>query len=99
MLEGFSLEAPKTKAVAEMLHAIGAEGGAESPVITKVLLVLGSHNEVLERSAHPVPERGDAPVVERLDHLRCERREPDAARLPRASRPTRGAATPPRRSR
>jgi large subunit ribosomal protein L4 len=56
VLDGFTLEAPKTRAVAEMLHAIGSEGGAESPGVTKVLLVLGSHNEVLERSARNLRE-------------------------------------------
>jgi large subunit ribosomal protein L4 len=56
ILDGFNLEEPKTRVVAEMLHAIGAEGGEESPVMTKVLLVLGSHNEVLERSARNLRE-------------------------------------------
>ncbi len=56
VLDGFTLDAPKTRVVAEMLHAIGAEAGAASPVVTRVLLVLGSHNEVLERSARNLAE-------------------------------------------
>jgi large subunit ribosomal protein L4 len=43
VLESFELEKPKTKAVVELLEKI--EAGR------RVLLVLGSHNEVLERSA------------------------------------------------
>ncbi len=43
VLEGFELEKPSTKAVVTMLD--GIEAGA------RVLLVLGSHNESLERSA------------------------------------------------
>ena len=41
-----------------MLHAIGSEGGSEAPAMTKVLLVLGSHNEVLERSARNLGSPG-----------------------------------------
>ena len=48
VLDGFELEAPRTKAVVEMLE--GLEAGR------RVLLVLGSHNEVLERSARNLPE-------------------------------------------
>jgi large subunit ribosomal protein L4 len=56
VLDGFSLEVPSTRAVADLLHAIGTEGGAESPAVNKVLLVLGSHNDVLERSARNLQE-------------------------------------------
>jgi large subunit ribosomal protein L4 len=56
VLDGFSLEQPRTRAVAELLRAIGAEGGTQAPIVTKVLLVLGSHNEMLERSARNLPE-------------------------------------------
>lgn len=48
ILEGFELEAPRTKAVVELLGAI--EAGQ------RVLVVLGSHNEMLERSARNLPE-------------------------------------------
>jgi large subunit ribosomal protein L4 len=48
ILESFELEAPRTKAVVELLAAI--EAGR------RVLLVLGSHNEMLERSARNLPE-------------------------------------------
>jgi large subunit ribosomal protein L4 len=48
ILEGFELEAPRTRAVVELLGAI--EAGE------RVLLVLGSHNEMLERSARNIPE-------------------------------------------
>ena len=48
VLEGFSLEAPRTRAVVELLTGVGAG--------RRVLLVLGSHNEVLERSARNLPE-------------------------------------------
>jgi large subunit ribosomal protein L4 len=51
VLEGFTLEAPRTRAVAEMLRAIAGDGAPR-----KVLLVLGSHHEVLERSARNLPE-------------------------------------------
>jgi large subunit ribosomal protein L4 len=47
VLDSFELEAPRTKAVAELLGAV--DGGR------RVLLVLGSHNEVLERSARNIP--------------------------------------------
>jgi large subunit ribosomal protein L4 len=47
ILESFELEKPRTKAVVEMLAKI--EAGR------RVLLVLGSHNEVLERSARNLP--------------------------------------------
>jgi large subunit ribosomal protein L4 len=56
VLDGFALEAPRTRAVAEMLRAIGVDGGPDSPAVAKVLLVLGSHNEMLERSARNLPE-------------------------------------------
>ena len=42
--------------MADLLHAIGTEAGAGSPAVNKVLLVLGSHNEVLERSARNLHE-------------------------------------------
>ncbi len=48
VLSGFELEAPRTRAVVEMLRTI--EAGA------RVLVVLGSHNEILERSARNLPE-------------------------------------------
>jgi large subunit ribosomal protein L4 len=47
VLDGFELEAPRTRAVADLLGALGAG--------RRVLLVLGSHNEVLERSARNIP--------------------------------------------
>ena len=47
VLESFELEAPRTRAVADLLK--GIEAGA------RVLLVLGSHNEALERSARNLP--------------------------------------------
>jgi len=47
VLEGFELETPQTRAVADLLTAL--EAGK------RVLLVLGSHNEVLERSARNIP--------------------------------------------
>jgi large subunit ribosomal protein L4 len=57
VLDSFSLEEPKTRAVAEMLQAISAGDGAEAaPALSKVLVVLGSHNEMLERSARNLPE-------------------------------------------
>jgi large subunit ribosomal protein L4 len=56
VLDGFALEAPRTRAVVDMLRAIGVEGGPDSPAASKVLLVLGSHNEMLERSARNLPE-------------------------------------------
>jgi large subunit ribosomal protein L4 len=48
VLSGFDLEAPSTRAVVELLRNI--EAGA------RVLVVLGSHNELLERSARNLPE-------------------------------------------
>ena len=48
VLDAFTLEAPRTRAVAELLAAVNAGN--------RVLLVLGSHNEVLERSARNLPE-------------------------------------------
>ncbi|MHB8718739.1 MAG: 50S ribosomal protein L4 [Candidatus Dormibacteria bacterium] len=48
VLESFDLEAPRTKAVVELLT--GIEAGA------KTLIVLGSHNEGLERSARNLSE-------------------------------------------
>jgi large subunit ribosomal protein L4 len=47
VLEGFELETPQTRAVVDLLSAL--EAGR------RVLLVLGSHNEVLERSARNIP--------------------------------------------
>ena len=47
VLDSFELETPRTKAVTELLGALDAG--------RRVLLVLGSHNEVLERSARNVP--------------------------------------------
>jgi large subunit ribosomal protein L4 len=47
VLESFEMEAPRTRAVVDMLGALNAG--------RRVLLVLGSHNEVLERSARNVP--------------------------------------------
>jgi large subunit ribosomal protein L4 len=47
VLESFELETPRTRSVIELLDKI--EAGR------RVLLVLGSHNEVLERSARNVP--------------------------------------------
>ncbi len=48
VLGGFDVDAPRTRAVVELLRNIDA--GA------RVLVVLGSHNEVLERSARNLPE-------------------------------------------
>lgn len=48
VLDDFSLEAPRTRAVVGLLRAV--EAGR------RVLLVLGSHNEMLEKSAHNIPE-------------------------------------------
>ena len=48
VLEEFSLEAPRTKAVTQLLRAV--EAGR------RVLLVLGGHNEMLEKSARNIPE-------------------------------------------
>ena len=47
VLDGFELEEPRTRAVADMLTALDAG--------RRVLLVLGSHNDVLERSARNIP--------------------------------------------
>jgi large subunit ribosomal protein L4 len=48
VLSAFSLEAPKTRAVADLIRAVDAG--------RRVLLVLGSHNETLEKSARNIPE-------------------------------------------
>ncbi|MDQ2960347.1 MAG: 50S ribosomal protein L4 [Candidatus Dormibacteraeota bacterium] len=48
VLESFTIDAPRTKAVVELLA--GIEAGAKS------LIVLGSHNEGLERSARNLTE-------------------------------------------
>ena len=48
VLDDFSLEAPRTRAVVALLRSV--EAGR------RVLLVLGSHNEMLEKSAHNIPE-------------------------------------------
>ena len=48
VLGGFELDTPHTRAVVDLLRAI--EAGA------RVLMVLGSHNEQLERSARNLPE-------------------------------------------
>lgn len=48
VLDDFSLEAPRTRSVVALLRAV--EAGR------RVLLVLGSHNEMLEKSAHNIPE-------------------------------------------
>jgi len=48
VLSGFELETPSTRAVVDLLRAI--EAGA------RVLVVLGSHNELLERSARNLAE-------------------------------------------
>jgi len=47
VLDAFELEAPRTKAVTELLAKLDAG--------KRVLLVLGSHNEMLERSARNIP--------------------------------------------
>jgi large subunit ribosomal protein L4 len=47
VLDSFELDAPRTKAVVELLDAVKAG--------KRVLLVLGSHNEMLERSARNIP--------------------------------------------
>jgi large subunit ribosomal protein L4 len=47
VLESFELDAPRTRAVVDLLTSL--EAGK------RVLLVLGSHNEALERSARNVP--------------------------------------------
>ena len=48
VLDEFSLDAPRTRSVVSLLRAV--EAGR------RVLLVLGSHNEMLEKSAHNIPE-------------------------------------------
>jgi large subunit ribosomal protein L4 len=48
VLEGFELTAPSTRAVAALIKTV------EHP--RKVLVVLGSHNEMLEKSARNIPE-------------------------------------------
>jgi large subunit ribosomal protein L4 len=48
VLSAFALEAPKTRAVADLVRAVDAG--------RRVLLVLGSHNEILEKSARNIPE-------------------------------------------
>ncbi len=48
VLEGFTLEEPRTRAVADLIRAVDAP--------RKVLVVLGSHNEMLEKSARNIPE-------------------------------------------
>jgi len=48
VLSAFSLEAPKTRAVADLVRAVDAG--------RRVLLVLGSHNETLEKSVRNIPE-------------------------------------------
>jgi len=48
VLDDFSLEVPRTREVVNLLRAV--EAGR------RVLLVLGSHNEMLEKSAHNIPE-------------------------------------------
>ena len=48
VLSGFEAEVPRTRTVVELLRNI--EAGA------RVLMVLGSHNEILERSARNLPE-------------------------------------------
>lgn len=48
VLDGFSLSTPRTAAVADMLRGLGAG--------KRVLIILGSHHEVLEKSARNIPE-------------------------------------------
>jgi large subunit ribosomal protein L4 len=48
VLEAFELDSPRTRAVAELIR------GVDSP--RKVLVVLGSHNEMFEKSARNIPE-------------------------------------------
>jgi large subunit ribosomal protein L4 len=48
VLETFALEAPRTRAITDLLH--GVEAGR------RVLVVLGSHNEMLEKSARNIAE-------------------------------------------
>ncbi len=48
VLGGVTLESPRTRAVADLLKAVDAG--------RRVLLVLGTHNEALEKSARNIPE-------------------------------------------
>jgi large subunit ribosomal protein L4 len=48
VLEAFELEAPKTRAVADLVRTLDAP--------RRVLVVLGSHNEMFEKSARNIPE-------------------------------------------
>ncbi|MGA7989372.1 MAG: 50S ribosomal protein L4 [Candidatus Dormiibacterota bacterium] len=48
VLEAFTLDAPQTRAVTELLHEVDAG--------RRVLVVLGSHNEMLEKSARNIAE-------------------------------------------
>jgi large subunit ribosomal protein L4 len=48
VLEAFALEAPQTRAVTTLLRTVDAG--------KRVLVVLGSHNEMLEKSARNIPE-------------------------------------------
>jgi len=48
VLDGFALEEPRTRAVTDLIRAVDAP--------RKVLVVLGSHNEMLEKSARNIPE-------------------------------------------
>jgi large subunit ribosomal protein L4 len=48
VLNSFELDAPRTRAVVDLVRAVDAG--------RRVLVVLGSHNEVLERSARNIPE-------------------------------------------
>jgi large subunit ribosomal protein L4 len=48
VLENFELEVPRTRAIADLLRTVEAGG--------RVLVVLGSHNEMLEKSARNIAE-------------------------------------------
>jgi large subunit ribosomal protein L4 len=48
VLESFELEAPRTRAITDLLHVVDAGH--------PVLVVLGSHNEMLEKSARNIAE-------------------------------------------
>jgi large subunit ribosomal protein L4 len=48
VLDDFTLEAPRTRAVVELMRAVDAG--------RRVLVVLGGHNELLEKSARNIPE-------------------------------------------
>ena len=48
VVDSFDIEAPKTKVVSDLLAAVGAG--------PRVLLVIGSHHETLEKSARNIPE-------------------------------------------